>query len=193
MQDFLISLVKGVLFALFMSFWMYFGNKLITKISNSKQENDSEMRCPRGFLILGLLGLTFFVSLAIFFPGHADNEIAFWFMALGFGIASLPGLILVIIYFAGYYKISDEGLTYKPTLGKDKHIKWSEIEQVSSGFFITSILLKTKKGDVMRAPLGYTETPRFAELLLKYVAIEAIEKDCLDIIKNAAQGELPLP
>ncbi len=183
-------LVRFLLFSMGSAYtrWMDNGRNIASQ--SSVTPKNTELRCSKHILIHGVVLSIVSPGIAILCVFTVENLILTSVVTAIFLFSSVLGLLLILVHFSEYdYDMSDEELIQKKIFGKNKHIKWSEIERVS--YINGSFHIKTKKVDIVEISLSFIGLPAFAELLLKHVSREAIEAESLDTIKNIAKGELP--
>lgn len=121
---------------------------LLFKASKKNAKNDGHgniiLQLPKFYWILGAFALIiglFLLVIAIFYVGNDDRNIV---LAMSLG-AILLGALLFAKGYISNIKISEESIVETSLLGKEKEIKWTEIESVSFGKVSLELKIKSNK------------------------------------------------
>ena len=155
------------------------------------------MHLPSSILILGILGVVFFVILtvwSIFYPGidaqghPADKQspiIVLYF--IGF---SMLGGMLIIAYCRERHYFDSSRLRYR-TLTQRGEIGWNEISRIRYSQSAKWFRLETEGGRVVRLSALLTGLQDFARTALATVPNDRIDPDTRNLLVDTASGDLP--
>lgn len=148
------------------------------------------MAHPPSTLIVGLVCLALFGTLAVVSNVIPNETTTWWTTAifLGFAALSVP---LVIDYFMARHEVSEEGLTYATWSGTRRLLPWSELRSVNFSPGMKWFRLETREGSKARISVMMMGLPEFARRLLAHAPTDAIDAHTLSVLQDTAEGRPP--
>jgi tetratricopeptide (TPR) repeat protein len=145
---------------------------------------------PFSTLIVGLVGLAFFIFLAtasnLYTAGSANVVTTAVFV--GFAVLSLA---TIAEYFFVRHELTPDGIEYGRLSGARGTLKWSEVTRVTYSAPMRWYRLESSSGQVVRISALLTGLPEFARAVLAGVPFGAIDESAAFSLQSAAQGALP--
>lgn len=145
---------------------------------------------PLGILALGIM-CAFLCAGAIALPFFSDEE----------GVIK-PAVVLILIFGPGavamlgeYYWARHEllpaGVRFGSMFGRRGEIKWNEVARVSYARHLKWIRVEAKDGRVARFSTLLVGLQLLCQQIVQYVPREAIDRESLQVLRDAAAGQLP--
>jgi hypothetical protein len=151
----------------------------------------SVRRYPKVLVILGAVGLAFFVALAALSAIYRGKDDPAWLPALFLSFSLLLGAPLVLVYFRTRYELLPDGLRYQSLYRRQGSISWMDVTKVgcshSAGWFSVS----TRDGRVVRLSFMLTGLPQFARALLAANPATAVDASARPLLEQSAAGSPP--
>lgn len=149
------------------------------------------LRQPAGILIMGLIGVSFFVGLAVVSNTIGKNSTTSIWTTLGFLFFAAMSLPMVADYFLGRHLMSQEGLDYGKLLGKRGYARWGEIRSITYVPMMKWFKLRTASGATIRISATLMGLPAFAQYVLAHVPPERIDGPTRALLVETANGTPP--
>lgn len=146
-----------------------------------------QLRLPKGVLALSVVGIAFFLGLAILaYPAKTGGlGVASVFMVF----AALSGY-LALEYFRVWHTVTSEGLDYGTMFRGRKFVRWEEVSSVNfspAGWFV----LKAPDKPQARISAMLRGLPEFASAVLQKVPLDRLDSKTLQLLQQTAYGNLP--
>jgi hypothetical protein len=145
---------------------------------------------PPSTLILGMLGLTFFLALAILSKVYDNGTGGPVVTGVFLGFAALS-LLVIAEYCVARHELTSDGMHYGKLTGARGSLKWSEVTHVTYSPSMKWYRLQASNGAVVRISAMLMGLPEFAREMLAHVARPAIDDKSWSMLQATARGDLP--
>lgn len=153
--------------------------------------NGTTMVHPKSTLVIGIIGVVFCFGLAILTNTVLKNDTVTIWTTLGFICFGLLSIAVIMEYFFARHRATATGLEYGSMFGRRGTFKWPEVKQVGYSPSLKWFVLILRSGKKVRISAMLRGLPEFAILVIRYVPHERIDDDTLEVLRNAADGDLP--
>ena len=145
---------------------------------------------PTSTLIVGLVGFTFFIGIAIVSNVYHNRTTTFLTTAIfcTFALVSVP---VILDYFFARHELTSDGLSFGRMNGARGSLEWSRVCRVHYSPLAKWFRIETDDGQVARISALLIGLPEFARAVLCGVHQSAIDPNTTAILQATADGELP--